>query len=203
VKKTLVIVDDFDQRIEALTSLAEKMSYAPREYEGHFYSGIGELDTYWPGTLIERALGFAVKPVISFFRLGVKGDKSTTWIHNDLGVVGATHAGLLYLSDPPAGVRSGTAFWRHKSRNITEQADGYPLTANGAILLNEEGQTADAWEETDFVSMRRNRFICYPANVFHSRIPQDAFGADVHDGRLIWVAFFTGEKRDVAKEIPA
>lgn len=204
MKKKLVIVDDFEQRIDGITLHAEAMNYAPREYEGHSYSGIGELGTYWPGVLIERALGFPVKPVITFFRLGVVGDKTTTWIHNDLGVVGATWAALLYLRDPPVGTWSGTAFWRHRGRGITEQDNELSFTEKDAMLLNEEGQSESAWAMTDLIAMKRNRFIAYPANVFHSRYPKEAFGASVFDGRLFWAGFFTGEeRRDVAEESSA
>lgn len=176
------------------------MDYSPREYRGVMYTGIGEVNGYWPGDLIEQALGARMEPVISFFRLGTFGDKPTTWIHNDLAVAGATWAGILYLTDHPKDNRSGTAFWRHRTRGITKQASEVDFTEDEAIILNAEGQEERHWDMTGFVAMRKNRFIAYPATEFHSRYPLRAFGSNARDGRLIWVGFFKEGKSNAKKQ---
>lgn len=119
------------------------------------------------------------------FRLNYQGESPNREIHSDLGW--GTHAAVIYLSEPPGGIQSGTAFWKHES--------GYDRIVNGdvAALNAVEGHWDDPahWEQTRFVSCKENSCIVYKSEIFHSRWPFSAFGSTPQDGRMTVVAFFS------------
>lgn len=193
MEPSLLVVDDFFLEPEAVRRAALAQSFATREYEGVPYQGIGtdfkpDADPLVVARL-RRAFGFPVRPELSFWRLGLAGDSTTTWIHFDSGC--APWAALVYLSPEPEGQEAGTAFWRHRELGWDEA----PRSLTGDVralaeCLDRDGMDAAAWWRTDFVALKMNRLIIYPSRRFHSRYPQDAWGADAETGRLVWVCFF-------------
>lgn len=204
MRHSLLIADNFLRNPLAVRRRALRCDFSPREFKGHSYNGIGVDYQFSPWSLVSKAVGFSVTPALSFFRLGLAGDTTTTFIHADTAVDGATWAGVLYLPDPDSMRFSGTAFWRHQRYGwdrlpATEQIEkqlGQQAGDEFFASLNYDGQSVDAWMMTDFASMKFNRFIAYPTHLFHSRFPRETWGVAKEEGRLTWVCFFdkaTGE----------
>jgi hypothetical protein len=190
--RTLIQADDFRADVDAIRARALELTFAPVDYMGETYSGIGL--GYDPGLEpdIERMVGFKINPKLKFFRLSVQGDKPSTYIHAD--TICAEYATVYYLS--PTGM-GGTAFWTHKELGwdrlptaselkeiVAEKGLGY------LARLEEDGMHQDRWALNSVVGMKYNRFICYPTKMFHSRYPKDCWGRTKEDGRLIWVCMF-------------
>lgn len=186
---TQIQIDDFHPCGRAIAALARTLKYGPQEYEGRAYKGIGL--GYSPELFYETLsihLGRTIKPTLEYFRLGTKEDAATTYIHADSGC--AKNAAVWYLSEPPAGVVAGTAFWRHRATGkygITE-AD----RADEALLasLDADGAGESKWLMTGLCGQRFNRLVTYPTNIFHSRYPQDAWGSGPEDGRIVFTCFY-------------
>lgn len=190
--------DNFYHAPKALSIVAKGLNYGEQEHAGHKYTGIGlgfEPEGLWP--LIRGVVG-SIAPGISYFRLGTKEEKPTTYIHAD-GSCG-THAAVLYLSEPPDGVIAGTAFWKHKETGLTSAPTEAWIRANigdsdKAVRefiekLNADGNDESKWQMTDLIGQKFNRIAIYNGNIFHSRYPQAAWGSGVNDGRLVWTGFF-------------
>lgn len=133
---------------------------------------------------LEEAMGREIELLGMGYRLNYDGEMPNHAIHSDLGW--GTYAAVVYLSDPPRGRSSGTAFWRHHS--------GYDRIRPGDDDVLREVFTdwdmPEAWEQTTFVPSAYNRGIIYRSELFHSRWPFEAYGTSPDDGRLIVVAFF-------------
>lgn len=192
----LVVYDDFLASPDRVRAHALRQSFAPQSYKGHEYNGIGSDYKFCPVASISKAVGFEAVPVLNFFRLGLAGDRTTTYIHADTGVDSATWAGVLYLSEPPSPA-VGTAFWTHRELgwDALPDAEGFEaaeITPDDRFFanINEDGQGEVAWAMNGFVGMKYNRFLAYPTNLFHSRFPRDTWGTEKSEGRLIWVTFF-------------
>jgi hypothetical protein len=190
--RSLVIADDFAPDFQAVRDGALSLDYCPREYKGAMYNGIGL--GFDPGLKeqIEDVMGCGIDPKLCFFRLGLEGDQTTTYIHAD--TICADWASVLYLN-PPDACAGGTSFWRHKelewdSMPESVMQDGLLLDARLAEKLNREGNDERFWTRTDHVNMKSNRFITYPTKRFHSRFPYDTWGSSKEQGRLIWVCFY-------------
>jgi hypothetical protein len=202
LKTSLLVVDNFLKNPEAVRRRALACDFSPREYKGHEYNGITTDYAFAPWSLVEKAVGFKVRPAISFFRLGLAGDTTTTYIHADTAVDGAAWAGVLYLPAPECTAFSGTAFWRHNEygwdrlppSHVIESQTGAEADDAFFDSLNADGQTEDAWFMNGFVSMKSNRFVAYPTNLFHSRFPRDTWGKEKSEGRLTWVCFFDRDR---------
>jgi hypothetical protein len=202
VRTSLLVVDNFLKNPDAVRRRALACDFSPREYKGHVYNGISTDYVFSPWPLVAKAVGFKVRPAISFFRLGLAGDTTTTFIHADTAVDGAAWAGVLYLSAPDCKAFSGTAFWRHNklgwdrlpSSATIEAQTGRAADEAFFDSLNEDGQGEDAWFMNGFVSMKSNRFVAYPTNLFHSRYPRETWGNEKSEGRLTWVCFFDRER---------
>jgi hypothetical protein len=183
------IIDDFHPVARPIAEMAKRLTYGPKEYEGHVYKGIGL--GYSPEMFyhfLSIYLGRTITPRLEYFRLGTKEDSATTYIHADSGC--ARNAAVWYLSEPPDGVVAGTAFWKHKETakwgvdvNDRENAD---LLAK----LDADGSDESKWVMTGLSGQKFNRLVTYPTDIFHSRYPQDAWGNDASDGRIVFTCFF-------------
>lgn len=194
VDRYLTVIDNFEPHVDGLIDMARTFDYAPFEYRGREYSGIGGVGKYFPGPQLAEALGVKhVAPVETLFRCNLYGDRPTVWIHNDFAVAGAQFAAILYLSEPGCDSDwAGTRFWRHRSTGMRRQSERL-LTTEEAEQLNRQGQSDAYWAPDMEVAMKINRLIIYPVDLFHSRLPVDGFGTDPRDGRLVWVGFLRQE----------
>lgn len=193
-------VDDFYPAPLAVQAVAKSLQYGPQEYEGHTYNGVG---TGFQPEGVEKILGevFGGIPVtipMQFFRLGTKETQPTSFIHADNAI--AAWAAVWYLTEPPVGVTTGTAFWRHKEFGVDcipnlmwvreKFKDKDDPVKYFLDTVRADGEDESKWDMVGLIGHKMNRCAIYPGHLFHSRYPRDAWGADVSDGRLTWAAFF-------------
>ncbi len=194
-----ITVDNFHPAPQAIARVAKTLSFDPIELKGVTYRGVGQ--GYSPegiyGLIAALFGNTAIRPTMEHFRLGTKAEKPTTYIHADSTC--ARYAAVWYLSEAPAEVIAGTAFWKHRELGIESIRDRAHMVelAGGEDQLEAFGKKMDAegndeskWQMTGLVGQKFNRITIYPTTVFHSRYPQDAWGETVHDGRLTWCCFF-------------
>jgi hypothetical protein len=193
---SLLVIDDFYFAPKALAMAAQTLEFTTKQHDGHDYNGIG---TGFVPENIEGLIGIhmarRVKLGINYFRLGTSKEKATTHIHSDNAI--DPMASVLYLNEAPAGVRAGTAFWRHKKYGIeampTEQWIHQSVTADTKAFveeINADGNDESKWDLVSLVGQKFNRFVTYPSHIFHSRYPQEAWGEGKADGRMIWTGFY-------------
>ena len=138
-------------------------------------------------------VGHPIEPRLSCFRLNLAGELPHSWVHSD--DICAANASVLYLNLPEQ-CKGGTAFWKHKTRNISFLPSKAALTKAGMDAdefyktMDREWIELEHWEQIGFVPMKFNRFITYPTSLFHSRFPFEGFGKGPEDGRLIWICFY-------------
>jgi hypothetical protein len=185
VRSLLVADEALGPLYPVVRAKALARTFAPYEYKDHVYDGVGVDDDFRAWDLVAGNFGAPIRPELSFFRATMDGHRHTTYIHAD--TVCAKWAGVLYLSSPPPGIKSGTAFWRHRDFGDYLPED---VTVEEAEQLNAEGETEDAWEMTDFCEMVPGRLILYPAARFHSPYPKNGWGMTPDTARLIWACFF-------------
>lgn len=196
---TNITFDNFHPVAGPIAEKARRLNYKTVEFGGHSYKGMAieyEPEMFWD--FLSAKLNRDVKPFevshnggsvkLQYFRLGMKDDSSTTYIHVDSSC--AQFACVWYLSEPPSGVVAGTAFWRHKETGL--EAIGGKDLDNKELLekLDSEGADESKWQMTGLVGQKFNRLTIYPTSLFHSRFPQDAWGNDATDGRIVYTAFF-------------
>ncbi len=137
---------------------------------------------------VTRALGALMGRPIKLlgmaYRLNYEGEIPNHEIHADLGW--GTYAAVVYLSSPPEGTESGTAFWQHRT--------GYERVKPGdvaaVLAVQADWNDETQWEQTAFVRSEYNSAIVYRSEMFHSRWPFSAYGSTPEDGRLAVVVFF-------------
>lgn len=182
-------IDDFHPCGRAIAALARTLKYGPQEYQGHTYKGIGL--GYSPELFYETLsihLGREIKPKLEYFRLGTKEDSATTYIHADSGC--AKNAAVWYLSEPPEDVVAGTAFWKHRASGRDQLSDADRTDEALLASLDADGADELKWVMTGLCGQKMNRLVTYPTNIFHSRYPQNAWGNDASDGRIVFTCFF-------------
>jgi len=189
MKTSLLVVDDFLPNPELVRRRALRSDFQECEFQGAKYKGVGGSNQ--PEDIhhrISRVFGRTVCMSLMFYRTGTPGNEPTTYIHADRNC--AEMAGVLYLNTPDQ-CRGGTAFWKHK-RSGCDSIKDMILSQKFTDFdeLNRDGNDEANWEMTGLVPMKFNRFVCYPTDVFHSRYPKEGWGADLENGRLIWVCFF-------------
>lgn len=161
--------------------------------DGAIYTGISLYSVPHWYDRISQCLGVKIVPKLSCFRLNLRGELPHSWVHSD--DICAKFASVLYLNLPEQ-CKGGTAFWKHKIKNIDRLPSKESLTAKGIdadayyLSMDEEWKDLSLWEKTGMVPMTWNTFITYPTCLFHSRFPHEAFGKGPEDGRLIWVCFY-------------
>lgn len=161
--------------------------------DGATYTGISTHPVPQWFDRISELVGGKIEPKLSCFRLNLAGELPHSWVHSD--DICAKYASVLYLNLPEQ-CKGGTAFWKHKTRNISALPSKASLTAGGVDAdefyrtMDREWKEIEHWEQIEFVPMQFNRFITYPTSLFHSRFPFEAFGKGPKDGRLIWICFY-------------
>ena len=193
MNNALTILDDFFPEYEAIRAFAltHDFDQAP-EYDGHTYPGFAPVKDprfgeYLAG-LLSEVTGCRVGIRMACFTAGRESFETVQWIHAD--TLCSSHAGVVYLFDRPG---FGTAFWRHRElgEDSLTTASRECLNAEAlAARLQHDGQTDAAWQRTDYADSRKNRLIFYPADRFHSRYPQQAFGDAPDNCRLTLAIFF-------------
>lgn len=188
-------VDDFHPSPEAIAIVAKSLDYTEREHDGHKYKGIGT--GYSPegaAELLGAIMGRDVKIDMEYFRLGLSTGDITNYIHADSGI--SSMAAVWYLTDAPAGVTAGTAFWRHKKTGLEGVPSFKWMEESGyspedlETLFVADNMDESKWEMTGLIGQKFNRIAIYPTSRFHSRYPKQAWGTSVKDGRIAWTAFF-------------
>lgn len=188
MKLSQTVVDDFYPAPEALKRVAQSLDYGPQEYEGRTYNGVGlGFEPEGMAGLLGNVIGGKVDIKLQYFRLGTKESQPTSYIHPDSSI--AAFAAVLYLSEAPHGLQSGTAFWRHQKLGIDGMA-GVDLTEEEVAELVKDGEDESKWLMTSLIGQKFNRLALYTGQQFHSRYPRDAWGNDKMDGRLTWCGFF-------------
>lgn len=186
---TNITIDDFHPVAVPIAEKARRLDYKPVEWQGHTYKGIGlgyEPEMFWD--FVSHFMGKTVIPRLQYFRLGTKEDSSTTYIHVDNTC--GRWACVWYLSEPPEGVVAGTAFWKHKETGLEGLNESHRTQKEFLEKLDSEGADESKWNMTGLVGQKFNRLTIYPTSIFHSRYPQDAWGNDASDGRIVYTGFF-------------
>lgn len=186
--RTFTVVDNCLPDPDAVRAAAVRQEFRAREYEGHTYRGVATELELPAADLISEALRVpreTVRPTVQFWRLGLAGDDTTTYIHAD--TIASPYAVILYLSEPKAP-HAGTAFWRN--RRLDTDALDPGMEAAEYEEINREGHDPDAWQMVGLIGQRYNRLAIYPSFLFHSRYPREAWGDGPETGRLVWVTFF-------------
>ncbi len=187
-----LLVDDFlsPEALKAVTEQGRTAQYVdwPAPLDGQVYKRVAVYEEGIPEVMdaMEQLLGKKPKLLGMAYRLNYDGEMPNKEIHSDLGW--GTHAMVLYLSEPPDGTESGTAFWKHK-RTGAERIRQGELDLYHAI--KDEQDDASKWEQTAIVPSKINSAIFYKGEMFHSRWPFSAYGSTPEDGRLCVVAFFS------------
>ena len=152
--------------------------------DGEMYKRVSDATIPEVVDALNTAMGRPVDLLGMGYRLNYAGELPNHAIHSDLGW--GTYAAVVYLSDPPEGQTSGTAFWRHHT--------GWDRCKKGeeSVLVDviNDWDNKEAWTQTAFVPSVFNRAAIYRSELFHSRWPFTAYGTGPDDGRLIVVAFF-------------
>lgn len=197
---TQIAVDDFYPAPQAVARIARNLDYKSEEYEGFTYHNIGlGYEPEGVSDCLSKVFGSPVDIKMQYFRLGTDKGDLTYWIHADSSI--AQWAAVWYLSDAPAGVVAGTAFWQHKKLGI----DHVPSLADVEGLFHNsddpaaafdkriqlDGNDEDKWQMSGLIANKFNRVAIYPGNYYHSRYPQGGWGKDKSDGRIVWTAFFS------------
>jgi hypothetical protein len=143
---------------------------------------------------LQASVGYMVVPRVQGWRLDLDGTMPHSFCHSD--EICASFASVFYLNTPEQ-CRGGTSFYRHKARGIDAMPAGLPKPEIEAIV--NDWKVESAWEETNRVAMKFNRFIFYPVQYFHARYPQMGWGKDKQDGRLVWVCFFDVDTRYIVR----
>lgn len=123
--------------------------------------------------------------VFSFFREAKEGQDDELRIHNDsiINEQQPDRAGVLYMSENELCHINGTAFWKHKEYGETFSNSDNPEEFNS--LLTRDSNDISKWELKSIIGHKRNRFLSYPCNYFHSKFP-DKFDKS----RIVFVIFY-------------
>lgn len=200
---SLIVVDDFLAPPDAmrLREAALRLTYPAQAGAFPGRNSLERLQLPRLDEAVSRLVGERVRAIDppqshAKCRITLAGDVGRGRVHMDRG---AHWSGILYLS-LPEHCQGGTEFYRHLPTG-TEQA---PTTqagiqalgfADGAALHEAiiERDTADMskWALTSRVSMRFNRLVLLRPWLWHTA--GDAFGDSLHNGRLVYLMFFTAD----------
>lgn len=190
--RTLTVIDDLVADPTEIREMGLSGGFADVEHGGKVFPGVGYNERTERDIRVallpemSEAMCGQIIPHLSFFRIGMRGQKAPTFIHADLSVPGEW--ACVYYLTPDNYCDGGTAFWRHAESGLLKAPP--KLSDIEATVLNEDGLDESNWIMEDMVSMRMNRMIIYPGRIFHSVYPR-VFPADtIEEGRLVWVCFF-------------
>jgi ferredoxin-thioredoxin reductase catalytic subunit len=131
--------------------------------------------------------GSEVSNVFCFHRIAT--DKlDTDWrIHCDSIINDdiPDRAGVIYLSDTELEEMHGTALWEHKVHGEALPWDKLSSSEYNR-LLREDANDLSKWNLKSVIGYKKNRFVTYPCNLFHSKYPNYGWKS----GRKIFVIFY-------------
>jgi len=128
--------------------------------------------------------------VLTFIRKADKNTDNLPNIHADNIINGEkiVKAGVLYLNKSSSCSPNGTAFWKNVKYGVSLPSD--VTNEEYDRLLTEESNDLSFWERTEFIENIENRFVLYPANMFHSKFP-----FVIEEGsRIVLVVFYSSKK---------
>tara|TARA_R110002167_G_scaffold365009_2_gene588496 strand:- start:381 stop:968 length:588 start_codon:yes stop_codon:yes gene_type:complete len=125
-----------------------------------------------------------IKPAISCFRRDKAGMTTHNVAHAD--TICATHAAILYLSDP-RHEQGGTGFFRHMETGFIEHPEH---DSDLSKHIQKQWTDEEKWAMHAWVFGSWRRLIVYPTTYYHGRFPREGHGQTDEDSRLIWITFF-------------
>ena len=195
-RPTIFVRDEFLPDPDHTRQHALSHPFNTVEFDGHKYAGIGQEVDATPELYLRILMG-EIKIRMSFYRLSPGDDIPTAWIHCDPSC--GEYAGVLYLSEPPTDLQTGTAFWRHRSTDLERIPYGSDLERlnlepeDFEALMMRDANNEKRWKLNTLIAHKFNRLVIYRAELFHSRFPYRSFGENKQQSRLIWVCFFDPE----------
>lgn len=127
-----------------------------------------------------------IKSCMCGFRYSDK-KKDTHWrIHADLYLdetqeCTPERAGVIYMTEPPSGL-TGTAFWELKKTKL-DIIDFKDLNSHNESI--KKADDVNNWELKSIIGHKKNRFISYPCNYYHSKYPNKT-----KESRIVCVIFY-------------
>ena len=163
--------------------------------EKHFYvAEVPEPHLDLITTKLENLIGKKIKCLQPFYRMATE-ELDTDWrIHCDRHVgteERPTHGFVYYITEHDSiGQESiyGTALWDHATyghrlpESLTDDVSDK--------ILMEHANDRDKWKLRNVCMGNKNKMITYPANYFHSKFPNKAWGKDQKDCRIVLVMFY-------------
>lgn len=194
--------DPFLEREKALAATYKTISMP--NYTVH---GINLCEDKENETKIIDMLGEDLELNFSVYRRYYRNEAVPTYIHSDVDV--GLYTAILFLN-LPSQCTGGTAFWKYKkygwekSPETTGQIEdvGEKDTPEFWHKMHLDGFDESQWEMTQLVEMKFNRLFVFPSAGYHSRYPQDSFGTDIHNARLI-KSFFLVKRGNRNKNLRA
>jgi hypothetical protein len=198
---SLIVIDDFLGDPEALRAKALRLTYTQSgAYPG--YNSVERINLEG----LEQEISALVREPLRLpspleshgkCRLALASDDKPGKIHVDPSY----WSGILYLSRPE-DCQGGTEFYRHLPTGTDQvPTDLEGLRAIGyssypemrADILEKDALDRSKWELTMTVPMRFNRLVLLRPWLWHTSGP--GFGYSIENGRLIYVMFFTLDRR--------
>ena len=142
--------------------------------------------------LMKRLTGYSTNSFVNRFQLNLANVAQYSNIHWD----GIDWIGLVYLGKSHDG-EPGTNFYKHKRSGLhlctpdtlKEASDKMDVSA---VFLRDmllfSARDDKEWDLIKTIEFRFNRFVCFPANVFHANA--SFWGTSAKDGRLVQAMFF-------------
>lgn len=126
-----------------------------------------------------------IEVIFSFFREAKESQDDELRIHNDsiINEQQPDRAGVLYISEDNRNFINGTAFWKHKKYGDT--FDDSSDTEEFNRLIAEDSNDINKWELKSIIGHKKNRFLSYPCNYFHSKFPKEFI-----EPRIVFVIFY-------------
>lgn len=188
------VMDNFLADAMAERALALHAEYGEIIHNGLSYPGISLVEDPVSIAKLSEVLGCELYDAKAMYRRYVSQDKQSTFIHVDSQISHLTNIIFLNLPEQCYG---GTMFWKHREFGWEHQPTTAMLDALGIQDTPEfwqklyiDGFDEDLWEPVEFVAMKFNRLLTFPATRFHSRYPKDhGFGSRTETARLIKVFF--------------
>lgn len=179
----MIILDDFDPNVDKTREKALSANYITVKTQDIVYNGISPNNPEDSKRLLEKKLGFKIKPNLSFFRYYTSTLRSPNFIHSDLNF--CDYIGIHFLHKCDKG---GFATWSHKETGYIRA--NYQTSPDLLKKFREDSQDESKWRNEVLVSAKYNRLVVYDSSGFHSHYPKKLWGSGPKDGRLIQVFFF-------------
>lgn len=199
---SLIIVDDFLDKPQALRDAAMRLNYPA---QAGAFAGRNSLERVNVEGLLQQVSGIVGEPLKDLSspqshakcRITLAVDRGRSKVHIDRG---AYWSGILYLNGT-SECRGGTEFFRHK-RTDSERAplDAEELSCMGYAsaadmhhdIVEKDSNNDSAWDPVMHVPMRFNRLLLLRPWLWHCASP--GFGDRLENGRLVYLMFFASAR---------